>query len=626
MASNLVIVAIPGEDDRVWKVSSEKVPHLTILHLGDLAQIANLESIVQFVEHAANTSLERFYLPVDRRGELGADQADVLFFKKGRYDFKAIRDFRSLLLKDSNIKTAYDSSTQFETPEEVGEPGQPWIPHLTLGYPASPAKPMADEYSTIYDVCFNKIAVWTGDYEGPEFLLKNYWDEIETLDDGVMDVPLSVAYSDLEHHGVKGMRWGVRKSPNTPASIDIGNKVTFGPGVAALRIKSGFKRVGATLKKWNAILADSSWEHSVYSDAGHEEVHNHVAESIDHHVDKLARSPKYREKNLRTDRDLQRTYYQDVARVTDVAYRKAVKDVYGENYTGTKTARYIQDPRGPRIEIRDKKTGDLHDSTPLSSMRDIKKRRDEAKNEAFVQQTLGERAIHAATSVEAPDISIDLKLNDLGQISGVTFVELSEDTLNEPMAQTMELGEAFLIHYGVKGMRWGQRKEEFVTRSHQRRRTAEAATREKRPARDVEAFPTIGTSKRAKAKINTTGGHDHPPTEDAIQVAVARRKLEKSGVAALSNHELQVMERRLNLESNVQRLAGGNRTAGQKFVDGLLGRSDKKDKSVEVSVGKTVRDLAEPAIQKEVGKQVGKHGAKVGAQVTKHVLKRFTMA
>src|SRR4051794_10793266 len=185
--SNLVIVAIPDENDRVWKVSSEKVPHLTLLFLGDIAQVANLEQIMLFVEHAANTTLSRFYLPVDRRGELGADQADVLFFKKGRYDYKAIRDFRAALLQDNNIKTAYDSTTQFEGP---------WNPHLTLGYPASPAKTIPDDQiGTIYDVTFNKIAVWTDDFDGPEFLLKDYWDEYDTLE----AVPMDVAMSALTH-------------------------------------------------------------------------------------------------------------------------------------------------------------------------------------------------------------------------------------------------------------------------------------------------------------------------------------------------------------------------------------------------------------------------------------------
>lgn len=196
MSSNVVIVAIPDENDSVWKVSSEKIPHLTLLFLGD--KVANFETVVQFVEHAATTTLNRFHLPIDRRGELGADQADVLFFKRGWYDYKAVRDFRSALLQDTNIRTAYNSATQFEGS---------WVPHLTLGYPADPAKP--DPEFGFYDVSFNKIAVWSGNFDGPEFLLKDYWDECDerSLENNAMDM----SKAEVSHQGVKGMKWGVRK-------------------------------------------------------------------------------------------------------------------------------------------------------------------------------------------------------------------------------------------------------------------------------------------------------------------------------------------------------------------------------------------------------------------------------
>jgi 2'-5' RNA ligase len=220
--SNLVIVAIPDENDHVWKVSSEKVPHLTVLFLGDVDQISNLETVVQFVEHAANTTLNRFYLPVDRRGELGADKADVLFFKKGRYDYKAIRDFRVSLLQNNNIKTAYDSAQQFEGP---------WNPHLTLGYPEDPAKEEDPEFG-FYSVYFNKIAVWTGDFEGPEFLLTDEWDEFEALETVPMDVAMSnmnqtrvdAGLRALTHYGIKGMHWGQRKARevSTQSHVDSG--------------------------------------------------------------------------------------------------------------------------------------------------------------------------------------------------------------------------------------------------------------------------------------------------------------------------------------------------------------------------------------------------------------------
>ena len=194
--SNLVIVALPREDDPVWKISSEKKPHLTILFLGS-ANNPNRDQIAQFLMHAVNTmAITRFGLDVDRRGELGEDKADVLFFQDN-WELPRLRDFRDQLLKDTNIKKAYDSVEQFDG----------WTPHLTLGYPEKPAKPTSER---IYWVQFDRIALWDSDYEGVELILKN-------------DYSLEVAMSDtaaagrqfLAHYGVKGMKWGVRKDRTT---------------------------------------------------------------------------------------------------------------------------------------------------------------------------------------------------------------------------------------------------------------------------------------------------------------------------------------------------------------------------------------------------------------------------
>lgn len=198
--SGLVIVAIPCEDDYVWRLSSEKVPHLTLLYLGEQKESTNIPRIASHLEHVVNTSMCRFGLPVERRGELGPKGADVLFFEKGHW-VKKLEEFRAYLLKNSDISLAYNSTEQF--PE--------FIPHLTMGYPETPANPDEREYPGISWVKFDKIALWTGDYEGPnEFLLKDEY----TLD--------SVRYSDelenyLQHFGVRGMKWGVRR---TRAQID----------------------------------------------------------------------------------------------------------------------------------------------------------------------------------------------------------------------------------------------------------------------------------------------------------------------------------------------------------------------------------------------------------------------
>lgn len=206
--SNLVIVALPEENDYIHKISSEKVPHMTLLFLGeDATQVKNLTKILDFVGHAASTSLTRFGLEVDRRGELGPKPADVLFFSKSKWSgIEAVVEYKSYLLKEPNIRSAYDSTEQH--PE--------WIPHITLGFPDSPAKPDERDYPGINYVSFDRIAVWFGEYEGVEFPLKRY--------EGNMDVAMSDTTKDavdnvLKHFGRKGMKWGVRSTASRAGDV-----------------------------------------------------------------------------------------------------------------------------------------------------------------------------------------------------------------------------------------------------------------------------------------------------------------------------------------------------------------------------------------------------------------------
>lgn len=207
--SNLVIVAIPSEDDYVHKISSEKVPHCTLLFLGDVEGKPVLK-IQQFLEHAVKIlELGPFGLEVDYRDTLGEDKADVLFFRKDPWCLKRIADFRAQLLKNTPIKSAYDSVTQF--PE--------WQPHLTLGYPETPAKEDKRDYPGIRWVEFDRVALWYGDYEGPEFRLEYNYDLAEVAMGSTADAGAQF----LEHFGVKGMRWGHRNgvAPSAkPVTVD----------------------------------------------------------------------------------------------------------------------------------------------------------------------------------------------------------------------------------------------------------------------------------------------------------------------------------------------------------------------------------------------------------------------
>jgi 2'-5' RNA ligase len=211
--NSVVIVALPSDTDPVRKVSSEPEPHLTLMYLGD-AQFTpeQTQHITDYVEYAS-TMLNKFYLDVTERGVLGDKNADVLFFSKTWS--KQISRFRDNLLQDPIINAAHNAIEQFEG----------WTPHLTLGYPETPAK-KSDEFSVLHGVEFDRIAIWTGDSVGPTFQLKPYdYSHLEVaMSQTTLQSRINVDEF-LEHHGVKGMKWGVRRatsasSSSAPASSD----------------------------------------------------------------------------------------------------------------------------------------------------------------------------------------------------------------------------------------------------------------------------------------------------------------------------------------------------------------------------------------------------------------------
>ena len=439
---NLVIVAIPDENDRVWKISSEKVPHLTVLFLGEVDNVVNLDQIMLFVDHAAATTLRRFYLPVDRRGELGADKADVLFFKKNRYDFKAVRDFRSLLLKDPNIKTAYDSTRQFETPEEVGASGQPWIPHLTLGYPETPAKKLDEQDFGFYSVDFNKLAVWTGDFEGPDFLLKDYGEEFDE-----MAIPMDVAMSDLQHYGVRGMRWGVRNTPQgeggrregiqrylDPQGHNLSTdaaKAAAGvivPPIAPLTIPAQIRLTRGGIRGAKAKLTDreeKKFAKKAQSAENFVKIHNGSGDRFNREIGGI--NKKYPE-DLTKNPAKQKQYDNEVQKLMQDSYRQSANSIGNKRQTMHLDVKFKND--GYDFTIHAKEGA----PTPLPK-----------------------RVKHAAEDEdETVTFSGKIKRDATGHIVGFEFEDFDQDA----MAQTVNLGIEFLEHFGVKGMRWGVRNED----------------------------------------------------------------------------------------------------------------------------------------------------------------------
>ena len=547
--SNLVIVAIPDENDRVWKVSSEKVPHLTLLFLGEQGEVANLEQILGFVEHAATTTLNRFFLTVDRRGELGDDPdlgpADVLFFKKGRYDYQAIRNFRAALLQDNNIKTAYDSASQFDGP---------WQPHLTLGYQGTPAKPDPDDYP-FYEVSFNKIAVWTGDYDGPEFLLKDYFDEYDALE----TVPMDVAMSDLQHHGVKGMQWGVRKAEptsaraarreagNNPQALKValfGSSAVLSPtlrknvststalkvaafGPFSLLDRQAHTELIAASKKVKLDKADKSWDRQLANGQAYVAVHNKIGEHFNKGIDAV--NNKYPEDRDWSKEDYSnpkdptfKKYVADVHKLTKDSIEKAMNDLNLQNPSGTKEVKVQQDPQEPLT----------------------------------FKMTVHDKAAAKHAAVGDPEINFKVKYNTdaKGRITGFEIDDPASAAHSVDLGATLVaeiLSGEQLEHYGVKGMHWGVRQAQAVTtRTH-----------------------LDSGLRRRQTKVRAEGGHSQDAHPDAIKAAVAKQMIKKSGHAALSTQELRDLANRLQVENQVSILMSSK---GKQFVNQQLENEGKQ--------------------------------------------------
>lgn len=597
MSTSLVIVAIPEETDRVQKISSEKTPHMTLLYLGDITPETPAAQIVQFVEHAVQLSEHGpFYLDVKRRGELGEDNADVLFFNERSWNLKWIKQFRGQLLQNEQIRSAYDSAEQFGAPQE-------WVPHLTLGYPTAPAKPLGkegfDDYP-IYSVCFDRISVWLEDSDGPEFFLE--WPDREFAGDQ------AIAYSDmqkaalthaiangldLEHHGVKGMKWGVTRrnahgakavrlnkkadsleraasatkndtlrrrslkanAAKTRKKADFAQRIADGKGRKTEKVTVAGKDKMVSPRK--AAKLEKKWEKSVYTADSTVKVHNAMADHFNSRIGAI--NDKYKDNDFSgtkwenpdswTPREKQ--YMGEVNKLTNEGYSSAVKSVHGSSPSGTKEAVYEPNGNGTpeeggRIVIRDK------------------------------------AAQHAATdSADQADVIIQVKLDSTGHFieankaEQTSTAEHGEVFVDGLMHGSAERGEAFILeHYGIKGMHWGQRKG------------------------PPEAVSPSATSKvphgnRRKTKIETEGGQNHPAHNDAIKVAQAKAKLKKSGPAALSNQELRDVANRVQLENQVSILTGSK---GKQFTQ----------RHLETAGNQTVQRGIAKGIAKGAAKKGGK--------------------
>ena len=147
--SAVVVVALPAADDPIWAASSEKAPHLTVLFFGENVAAGDIGWLKGVVKQAAD-KMTPFTATVTSREPLGDDGADVVMVDPGQQ----MVDARSQMLSDHTVEVMFNAVEQYPK----------WTPHVTLGYPDTPAN--GEPSDTIR---FDRLSVWDGDYEGEEY-------------------------------------------------------------------------------------------------------------------------------------------------------------------------------------------------------------------------------------------------------------------------------------------------------------------------------------------------------------------------------------------------------------------------------------------------------------------------
>ena len=154
-----------------------------------------------------------------------------------------------------------------------------------------------------------------------------------------------------------------------------------------------------------------------------------------------------------------------------------------------------------------------------------------------------------------------------------------------------------ILHYGVKGMKWGVHRNGASAGTVSSRAKAKVEQTKAAIKKDIDERKGHETTVRAKPgqMVRVVGGNKHAPHQDAVNARVAEQIAKKNTLDALSNAQLKQLTERMNLESQYRNLASRElrQTAGEKAISQLM---------------------ANPKFDVAVAKVLGPHAA-VGKQV-----------
>lgn len=330
----------------------------------------------------------------------------------------------------------------------------------------------------------------------------------------------------LEHHGIKGMKWGQRKGPVSAAGY---------AGTGMVRVQ------GHKNSKEGQALANLVGT-----------AHNISSKDLPKAQADIARiNAKYTDKQLQNDK-IHAQYKTEIRH----SFENHVKANLPEGLHAT----VLEHPSGnrPPYVVIGNKEG--HDAEVKA-----------LKKEGFA---------HADTAVVHRFV-----LNEVTDDAGfITEIGLGDSVTHSGVAL-----ENFLEHHGVRGMKWGVRKDRS---SGTARRTAPASTHDRALQPTTHTIPhkvEAGLSKKLAAKVV----QPKEVSDDAAHHKELLTKVRTHGISSLSNTELKKFHERLDMEKKFS-----------KFQEEQKAKKNSRTKKI---MNKVLDQMAERALSSLAGHVVDAH-------------------
>lgn len=365
---------------------------------------------------------------------------------------------------------------------------------------------------------------------------------------------MELTYGDyLEHYGIKGMKWGVRKSEKSSPSGKLKNYKS--------KVKDRYNRdqtrelrsVEVTSKKGEKVVATEDRSYKLASflsslkETSYQDSLDNPSFSITVNGEKVGESSFSKKKNG----EINLVWLGVNPEYRGRGYASSVFDAAVE-YGRSEGAKKLT------LEV----PGNAPDARHIYEKRGFKVTKEPTEKEKKTDIVWG-GLTHMALDLEDSSLKhIDQDDLELEKAFEKTFAKLPKDVEEEvfnnmPEAQHNNLTyDNYLEHYGVKGMKWGVRKSDKSS--------------------DVSGN-TVRSSKRGKIKgVELSEDNKQKasrPSDDKTEASILEQRIKKGSTDSLSNKELELVVNRKNLEKRYAEVTSKEKERGMVG----FGRSVVKD-------------------------------------------------